>query len=60
MSDFLTQFYAYGLVVAALVIIWLIGWCYLLQKDVDALRKRQTDHYETLSARIAHARRKKP
>lgn len=59
MSDFLAQFYAYGLIAACLVIGWLIGWCYLLQKDVDALRKRQSDHYEILSARIAH-RRKKP
>ena len=37
----------------------LFVWCWWLQGQVDALRARQIDHYDVLSARIAHRRRTK-
>ena len=55
--DFIDTIFALCAVIMASNV-GLFIWCWWLHGQIDALRARQTDHYDVLSARIAHRRRK--
>ena len=46
-------------IVMAIANLGLFVWCWWLHGQLDMLRARQFDHYDVLSARIAHRRRTK-